>query len=248
MPLHESESIVLKTYNLAEADRIALFLTREFGIVRGVAKGARRLHSKFGSSLEPFSIVQLEYFQKDDRELVSIQKADLVISSFEAASDPRFLKVFSRFADLITVFAQPNLPSPLLYRMLRALILIAAERDSDLAAIELYFEVWLLRIEGFLPDWSVCARCGREFDAVEASELDAEDRLQCTRCSVKGRRPIAPGVRNTLLRILRVSPAEFLSEAESHREILRELSAIVFKMLSKAAGPNQAKATARANI
>lgn len=248
MPLHESESIVLKTYNLAEADRIALFLTRDIGIVRGVAKGSRRLHSKFGSSLEPFSIVNLEYFQKDERELVSIQKAELVVSSFAAASEPPFLRVFARFADLITVFAQPNLPAPLLYRMLRALIIIAAEKDADLTAIELYFEVWLLRIEGFLPDWSACARCGREFDAVEASELDAEDRLQCTRCSVKGRRPIAPGVRNTLLRILRLSPAEFLTDVESHREILRELSAIVFKMLSQAAGPNQAKATARPNI
>ena len=178
MPLHESESIVLKTYNLAEADRIALSYPRVRYSPRR-RQGARRLHSKFGELARAVLDRPARIFPKDDRELVSIQKADLVISSFEAASDPRFLKVFSRFADLTNVFAQPNLPSPLLYRMLRALILIAAERDTDLTAVELYFEVWLLRIEGFLPDWSVCS-LRKEFDPAEASELDAEDRLQCT--------------------------------------------------------------------
>ena len=57
MSLIETESLVIKSYNLAEADRIVVFLTREHGMVRGVAKGAKRLKSKFGSSLEPFSVV-----------------------------------------------------------------------------------------------------------------------------------------------------------------------------------------------
>ncbi|HBR56430.1 MAG TPA: DNA repair protein RecO, partial [Blastocatellia bacterium] len=55
MPIFESESFVLKSYSLAEADRIVVFYTRNYGIVRGVAKGAKRLNSKFGSTLEPFS-------------------------------------------------------------------------------------------------------------------------------------------------------------------------------------------------
>ena len=59
MPLIETESIILKTYNLAEADKIVLFLTRDHGVLRGVAKGAKRLKSRFGSGLEPFSIVML---------------------------------------------------------------------------------------------------------------------------------------------------------------------------------------------
>ena len=65
MSLVESESLVIKSYNLAEADRIVVFLTREHGMIRGVAKGVKRLKSRFGSSLEPYSIVNLEYFQKD---------------------------------------------------------------------------------------------------------------------------------------------------------------------------------------
>ena len=64
MSIKESEALVIKSYNLSEADRIVVFFTRQHGIVRGVAKGAKRLHSRFGSTLEPFSTVNLTYFQK----------------------------------------------------------------------------------------------------------------------------------------------------------------------------------------
>ena len=120
MPRYESESLVLKSYNLAEADRIVVFFTREHGIVRGVAKGAKRLMSKFGSTLELFSTVHLTYFQKDDRELVSIQEVELVRSCFAEASDPDCLKTFSYIADLLMAFAPPHDPDETLYRMTQA--------------------------------------------------------------------------------------------------------------------------------
>src|SRR5215211_5429436 len=101
MPLVESESLVLKSYSLAEADRIVVFFTRDHGIVRGVAKGAKRLKSRYGSSLEPFSTVNLTYFQKEDRELVSIQQVELLRSFFAHASDPESLSTFAYFADML---------------------------------------------------------------------------------------------------------------------------------------------------
>ncbi len=57
MGVCETEAIVLRTYKLAEADKIAVFLSQHLGIMRGVARGARRLKSKFGASLEPYTIV-----------------------------------------------------------------------------------------------------------------------------------------------------------------------------------------------
>ena len=74
MPLIETESLVLKSYNLAESDKIVVLLTREHGVVRGVAKGAKRLKSKFGSGLEPFSVVMATYFEKESSELVRFKR------------------------------------------------------------------------------------------------------------------------------------------------------------------------------
>src|SRR3954453_9040188 len=101
MPLIETESIVLKSYNLAEADRIVVLLTHDHGVVRGVAKGAKRLKSRFGSGLEPFSEVRATYFQKENIELVSLQSSELIRSNFEMASEPDFLQKFSYLSDLL---------------------------------------------------------------------------------------------------------------------------------------------------
>src|ERR1051326_7260358 len=71
MNLVTTEAIVLRSYNLAEADRIVLCFTRAAGLIRGVAKGARRMRSRFGAGLEPFTLVRLEFREKENRELVN---------------------------------------------------------------------------------------------------------------------------------------------------------------------------------
>src|SRR5688500_9158166 len=98
MGIIETEGLVLKSYGLAEADKIVVFLTQEQGLIRGVAKGAKRLKSRFGGSLEPFSIVRLTYFQKEERELVSIKQCEILKSYFEKASHPHFFQKFAYIA------------------------------------------------------------------------------------------------------------------------------------------------------
>ena len=148
MALIETESLVIKSYNLAEADRIVVFLTREHGMVRGVAKGAKRLKSKFGSALEPFSIVKLEYFQKDAVELVSIQNAELLQSYFAAVTNPDFLQKFSYLGDLLIALSPPHDPNETLYRMVKASVETAAADPNSLLSVGVYFELWLLRLAG----------------------------------------------------------------------------------------------------
>ncbi len=167
MGLYETEALVLKSYNLAEADRIVVFLTKEHGVVRGVAKGAKRLKSKFGGSLEPFTVVRLSFFQKEALELVSIRNIELEKSYFAEASEPAFLQKFSYLADVLLALTPPHDPSETLYRMVRAALATASEDAESLTTIGVYFEVWLLRLGGYLPDWSVCDECKREFDETE---------------------------------------------------------------------------------
>ena len=68
MPLHESEAIVLRSYPLAEADRLVSFLSRTMGRVRGVAAGARRTKSRFGSTLQSLSHVRIWYYERETRD------------------------------------------------------------------------------------------------------------------------------------------------------------------------------------
>ncbi|MBD0370802.1 MAG: DNA repair protein RecO, partial [Pyrinomonadaceae bacterium] len=82
MGLVETEAIVLRSYNLAEADKIVVCLTRSTGVVRAVAHGARRLKSRFGAGLEPFTFVQMSYHEKEGRELVTLRQLEIARSYF----------------------------------------------------------------------------------------------------------------------------------------------------------------------
>ena len=237
MPLIETESLLIKTFNLAEADRIVVFLTREHGMVRGVAKGAKRLKSRFGSSLEPYSIVRLEYFQKDSVELVSIQKAELVQSNFAAASNPDFLQKFSYLGDLLITFSPPHDPNETLYRMVRACIETAAADPASLLSIGVYFELWLLRLAGYMPDWSKCDSCGRAFDDTENANVQAHYHLMCLSCR-KGsfQRPFGGVSRSLAAAARRLAPAEFAKFTADKHDELKSISIILKQMVSTAIG------------
>ncbi len=72
MPVYTSEALILRTYKLGEADRIVVFLTRDRGKKRGVAKGARRARSRFIGALEPMTRAGVAYYEREQRDLVRI--------------------------------------------------------------------------------------------------------------------------------------------------------------------------------
>jgi DNA repair protein RecO (recombination protein O) len=165
MGLVETEAIILRTYNLSEADKITVCLTRKAGLVRGVARGARRLKSRFGAGLEPFTHVNLSYFEKEGRELVTLKQAEIVRSHFEWAARSEALGVLSYFVELATEFAPPHEADERLFRVVRACLEASASGPSALQGVSVYYELWMLRIAGFLPELRRCGGCGRDLRA-----------------------------------------------------------------------------------
>ena len=237
MPVFESESLVLRSYGLAEADRIVVFFTREHGVVRGVAKGAKRLRSRFGSTLELFSTVNLTYFQKEDRELVSVQQIELVRSRFALAGSPEYLHTFSYLADLITSIVPPHDPSEKVYRMTAACLDTALENCEDLAAVRLYFEMWLLRLGGFLPDWKSCGQCLRPFTDNQPATLRPDLHLICTQCrSNRHMTPVSTDHRKIFRLVQRLSPASFIENSGTSSEAISDLSAMMRRIVTQVVG------------
>jgi len=236
MPLIETEGLVLKSYNLAEADKIVVILTHDHGIVRGVAKGAKRLKSRFGSSLEPFTEVRASYFQKDNIELVSLQSADLVRSNFSSASDPEFLERFVFLSDLLISLTPPHDPAQDLYRMVRACLSAVADRRVALPAVAVYFEIWLLKLAGYMPDWRRCDVCGRELSGSEEANVQANFHLLCSNCRRAASNRVLDGAsREIVASAMKLSPGEFSSRG-ADLERLRGISMILRDIMSAAIG------------
>ena len=183
MGLIETEAVVLRSYNLAEADKIVVFLTRSAGVVRAVAQGARRLKSRFGASLEPCTLVQLGYHEKEGRELVNLRQVEIIRSYFNLAHCAETVAALSYMSELILEFAPPHEPNERLFRMVSATLQALENGPQDLQAFVRYFEVWTLRLSGFLPDFRECADCHRALSEKEQAYINAEGRLRCVGCA-----------------------------------------------------------------
>jgi DNA repair protein RecO (recombination protein O) len=77
MGLGRSAAVVIGSVPLGESDRIVSFFSRDFGRVRGVARAARRIRSRFGGALELFTLGQLVFFDTGRSDLVRIDHFDV---------------------------------------------------------------------------------------------------------------------------------------------------------------------------
>src|ERR1044071_2269363 len=150
VPLYTADALILRTYKLGEADRIVVFLTRDRGKKRGVAKGARRPRSRFAAALEPMTEVRLAYFEKERRELVGLNYAETVRSPLLLGSQDA-LGYVGYFAELLDEWAQEADADDRLYR-LGASMLEALGEGVAVDALARYFEYWLLRLQGLYPE------------------------------------------------------------------------------------------------
>jgi DNA repair protein RecO (recombination protein O) len=158
MPLEQSEAIVLRSFNVGEQDKIVVLFSRDKGIIKGVAKGARKFGSRFGSSLEPLSLVKVFYYEKERKDLVTVSNCDLVESFFEIQDDLQTSFTLSYFAELIEEFSPSGAKDDTLYRLLLS-VLNSLKGGGDLNFLTRYFEAWLLKINGVLPDLNKCKKC-----------------------------------------------------------------------------------------
>ena len=213
MGLIESEGIVLRSYNLAEADKIVVCLTRTAGVVRTVARGARRLKSRFGAGLEPFTIIALTYYEKEGRELVSLRQADIIRSFFDLAGSAENVAALAYMSELVMEFAPPHEPNEKLFRMVRAVVEALANTPSDLTALIRYFEIWTLKLAGFLPDMRSCAECAKRLGEDSPVYLNAEFKARCPHCSNHLGKEFSQAGHGQLRSVQQLSPSDFAKSA-----------------------------------
>jgi len=189
MPARETEAIILKTFPLGEADRLVSFFGRTTGRIRGVASGARRIKNRYGSTLEVLSHVQLWFVERETRDLVRIQQADLLESFHKAQSDYALstgLAVVSEVSELV-------LPEREVAESMFRLILLAVRQIEATGSWELplsYFAFWTVRLGGWLPAFDRCANCGTLFRDAAAFHASWTPGLFCEKCRRSGMKPL----------------------------------------------------------
>lgn len=240
MPIQETSAYVLRTYTLSDSDKICLLLTKDFGKVRAVAKGARRVRSRFGGSLEPLSEVQISFFGKEHQELTRLNRCELTQSNFDWSSSPEGEAASHYIAELVDQFLPPHEANPTVYRLLTAVT--GCLRNSEkFGAVLTYFEIWLLKLSGFLPALDRCSSCGTPFAEGEAVRIQIQGAALCESCGEATAGTIVDSkVRHEVLAALRLPPQTWVdtqpggATVRNFRALLQEIIRYVLEKEPKA--------------
>ena len=179
MPVYKADALILRTYKLGEADRIVVFLTRDRGKKRGVAKGARRQRSRYVGALEPLTRGEVAYFERELRDLVQLNYVDPVRSPLLAQSGEALGHV-GYFAELIDEWSPEGHADERLFR-LGASMVDAIACGAPIDKLARYFEYWLLRLQGVYPALS-CVECSGSL-AAGALMPPRVETFVCQRCA-----------------------------------------------------------------
>ncbi len=195
MPARETEAIILKTFPLGEADRLVSFLGRSSGRMRGVAAGARRIKNRYGSTLELLAHVHLWYFERETRELVRIQQAELLESFHKAQSDYALstgLALVSETAEIVLPEHEQNEP---MFRLILLTVRELERRGNGNLPLS-YFAFWTVRLAGWLPRFDACAECDKPFGKQPAYQAAWHPGLLCEEHRRPGMKPISADSRH----------------------------------------------------
>jgi DNA repair protein RecO (recombination protein O) len=158
--LYRDEAIVLRTQKLGEADRIVTFLTRHTGRVRAVGKGVRRTKSKFGSRLEPFMQVDVQFAR--GRSLDIVVQAETMAPYGEAIATDygRYTAGTAMLETAEQLVAEEMEPAVQQYLLLVGGLRVLASGERDPGLVLDSFLLRSLAIAGYAPTFDDCARCG----------------------------------------------------------------------------------------
>ena len=177
MSVLTSEAVVLRTWPVHEADLIVSLFTRDYGRVRGVAKAALKSRKRFGGALEPMTVARAWFAEKPRQELVRLDQLEVIRSPLAAPVDAVRMGVLSLFAEVLDEALPEHDPQETVFRLILAVL---EQTTVEQAWMPLtYFELWMTRLMGLLPDVAHCTACGEPLHGAEVFFSNFADGLFC---------------------------------------------------------------------
>jgi DNA repair protein RecO (recombination protein O) len=223
VPPASSEAVVLRTWPVQEADLVVSFFTRDYGLLKGIAKSALKSRKRFGGALEPMTMVRAWFAERPRQDLVRLDQLEIVSSPLAQPIDLARATVLSFYAELLDESLPERDPQETVFRLLVSVLEHTHALQPNIIEPWMpltYFQLWITRLMGLLPDLAHCTVCGEPLQAAEAYFQSHTDGLFCPLHRAAGAQSLSADSWQLALRMLRAPVAAFAQEPFPRRRAL----------------------------
>ncbi len=219
----KTEAIIISSMNLGEADKLVTFFSLDRGMLKGVAKNARKSFKRFGAGLESFTLVRLHLYEREHQELARIESADILAQHAHISEDLRRAAAGAVMLELVREL------SPLGERNAQAFLLLSYVLDllndgEDPLFLLSIFKIKVLSLLGYQPKLDRCLSCGNQPKG-EMIFLGMKGGVLCPDCMVSSGESqvrLSPGAVGFYYQALRMD-MDKISRLKPSNGIVREL-------------------------
>ena len=225
MPLFTTHAIVIRSLNYGESDKIITFFTKDFGKLKGIAKGARRSRKRFQNAFGLFSHLRLIFFDKEGLGLVRAESCDILHSFPKIKEDLQKILYGNYYLELVNEMAGEREANREAFELLLSFLLSLEEASLQEEPLRI-FEIRMLSLFGYRPNMRRCDLCKKDWEDLKEIPVVffslERGALICEPCS-KMRNNLIPLSLGTARLIEKISQTE-LSKVERLRFTLQALS------------------------
>ena len=217
------KGLVIRQSNFAEADRILTIFTEEMGIIRAVAKGARKFGSHQGAAAQFLNFAQ--FTLHPGKNMYTLRGASQIESFFKLSESVEKLALATYLCELTQAFTAEGTREPEILKLLLNTLYLLAEKVRPLLLIKAVYELRLSSLAGFEAQCDKCVRCGASDGLTHFSA--AEGGVLCASCVASNQKSvkISDASRAAMVYILR-GKTERIFAFEVSEPVLLELSAL----------------------
>ncbi|WP_207952291.1 DNA repair protein RecO [Paenibacillus turpanensis] len=159
--LYRVEGIVVRSMDYGEGNKIVTLYTKQTGKITVMARGARKLKSKFGALAQPLTHGEFVFFKTGSGSMGTLNHGEIDRSHSRLREDLTLAAYAAYIAELTDRLTEDGEANPFLFEQLKA-SLVSLEEGKDPQIVTHLFEWKVSAAAGYEPMLEACAACGAD--------------------------------------------------------------------------------------
>jgi DNA repair protein RecO (recombination protein O) len=234
MSLQKTEAVVLKIQKLGETSKIVVLFSKEYGLIKVVAKGARGSKSRFLGTLDQLNYINIVFYYKEQRDLHLLSQSDIIDSYRFIKQDLNKLALAMMAVEMVMRSQMERDPHANLFHLLTAFLRKLDQQQGGLENVFFWYQIRFMKWLGFKPNLKLCLKCRKIYEGDERIQFSvAHGGWVCSHCgSASGIVVIVSGRAIQYLNQIDSGTLDMVDQVPSDPHVIKESSVLLNKFMA----------------